>query len=130
MSASFTAVFETEVPDIGTLGGDHPAILRHIDQIDRLAVEQGLTPLGEFESYDPEDVAEFMSDEELSGLPPVEWFAASEGLAAVNALQSHLGTQADVLPDQVEVLTDLTNLQAELTESDRAGVRFRFAIVM
>ena len=132
MGASFCAVFEAEVPPYGKLGGDHMAILLHQDRLERLAADVGLTPLGAFESYDPADAAEFLDEDEedeLADLPPARWFAASVGLAAVDAMVTHLTAHPNVFTGQAEVLADLTGVAAELANADRTGVRFRFAIV-
>jgi hypothetical protein len=131
MGASFCAVFEAEVPPHGTLGGDHPALLRRQRRLDRLAADAGLTPLGAFESYDPADAADYPGEGEDPpvGLPPVRWFPAADGLAAVRALVAHLSANPGVISGQGEVVAELQGLTGELTAAERAGVPFRFAVV-
>lgn len=131
MSVSFCAVFETEVPPHGTIGGDHPVLLRRQRRLDRLATEAGLVPLGAFESYDPADAADFLAegDEPPSGLPLARWTPASDGLAAIRALVAHLGAHPDAVSDQPDVIAELESLGGELADAERAGVRFRFAVV-
>ena len=129
MGASFCVVFETEVPPHGTLGGDNPMLLRRQRKLDRLATGAGLTPLGAFESYDPEDAADFLDDEQLASLPPVCWFAAADGLAAVRGLITHLSANTAAIADQAKVLAELEEVAAELANAEQAGVRFRFAVV-
>ena len=129
MGASFCAVFEAEVAPHGTIGGDHPAILPRLRRLERVAAAGGLTPLGAFESYDPAAAAEFMDEGEPANLPPVRWFAPSEGLAAVSELVAYLAARPGALADQQLVAEDLTALAAELAAAARAGVRFRFAVV-
>src|SRR3712207_5148756 len=103
MGASFCAIFEADVPPHGTLGGDNPAILKAQRKLDRVARDVGLRSLDEFESYDPQDVAaDFDLDAGELGLPPVEWFAAADGLAAVRALIAHLHTHPDTVPRQAD----------------------------
>ena len=131
MGASFCAVFEADVPPHGTLGGDHPALLRRQRRLDRLAAEAGLTPLGAFESYDPADAADFLDEggEPPAGLPAARWFPAGDGLAAVRALAAHLAAHPDALSGRPDVAAELEHLAGELAEAERAGVRFRFAVV-
>jgi hypothetical protein len=131
MGASFCAVFEAEAPPHGTLGGDHPALLRRQRRLDRLAGEAGLAPLGAFESYDPADAADYLDegDEPPADLPPARWFLATDGLAAVRALAAHLAMHPDAVSDQPEVVVELESLAGELADAERAGVRFRFAVV-
>jgi hypothetical protein len=129
MGASFCTVFETNVPPHGSLGSDHPALLRRQRKLDRLAVDHGLTPLGAFESYSPDDVADFMDEDAADELPPAQWFAASTGLAAIHALLAHLATHPDAVRGQADVVADLRSLEEELADAERLGVRFRFAVV-
>jgi hypothetical protein len=129
MGATFTVVFESEVPPYGTLGADHPALFQKKDRLDRLVADKGLTPLGAFESYDPDDIDDFLDGQAPDDLPPLEWYPAMERLAAVNALYDFLEEHPNVLGHQPEVLDELTALADELAAAAHAGVRFRFAVV-
>ena len=102
------------------------------EALDRLAAANGLTSLLAFESYSPEDAdaAGLLDDEALAQLPPAEWFAPAAGLAAVNALREHLEAHPDVLAAQAAVMEDLDSVGDELEAAGRAGVRFRFAVIM
>jgi hypothetical protein len=130
MGATFSTVFESEAPPYGTLGGDHRVLLRQRDRIGRLATESGLTPLGAFESYDPEDAEGLLDEETQAQQPPAEWFAPAAGLAAVNALWEFLDARPGTFTAQAELMDDLSEMGDELEAAQRAGVRFRFAVVM
>jgi hypothetical protein len=127
--ASFCTVFEAEVPPFGTLGSDHIALLRAQRKLDRVATDNGLTPLGAFESYAPEDTADFLDEETQAEQPPAEWFAAADGLAAVEGLLEYLDAHPDALARQAEVVEDLSGIAEELEAAKQASVRFRFAVV-
>jgi hypothetical protein len=130
MGASFCVIFESDVPRHGTLGGDNPTIEKAKKKLDRLAKSAGLRSLDEFESYDPEDVAgSFDMEVEDLNMPPVQWFEAKDGLAAVQALLAHLRAHADAIARQADVVRDLGEIEKELKDAVKAGVRFRFAIV-
>jgi hypothetical protein len=129
MSVSFSVVFESGVPPHGTLGADHGALARHKDALDQLADENGLVPLSAFESYDPEDAADFLDEEELAVLPDAQWFDPTEGLAAVRALARYLRSHIGAVADLEDVLADMTGIEEECADAEKAGVRFRFAIV-
>jgi hypothetical protein len=129
MGASFCVVFEREVPPHGTLGADHPALMRAQRKLDRLAADAGLTPLEEFESYQPADMADFLDDEEVEALPPAQWFAAADGRRAVRALADYLRSNPAAVPKSSEVIAELADVEAELADAQRARVRFRFAVV-
>jgi hypothetical protein len=130
MSVSFSVIFEADVPPHGTLGDDTSLASRKED-MDRLAGEYGLTSLEAFESYDPGDVAGFFEGEEdeAPGMPPVQWFQAADGLNAVRALVAHLKGYPDALADPDGVLDDLARIESNLLLAERAGVRFRFAVI-
>ena len=130
MGASFCVIFESDVPPLGTLGGDNLAVLKSQRKLDRVARDAGLRSLDEFESDDPQyAVADLDLDPDELGLPPVEWFAAADGLTAVGRLIAHLNARPAAVPRQQDVLADLAAVEAELAQADRAGVRFRFAVV-
>ncbi len=129
MGTSFCVVFESDVPSHGTLGGDHPTILRRQRALDRLARANGLTPLADFESYDPADAAELLDEDEVAELPAARWFDPVAGRAAVQALAGYLEAHANAVPGQINVLAELEEIASELADAARAGTRFRFAVV-
>ena len=129
MSTTFSTVFQSGVPPYGTLGSDHLAVNRARDQLERLAADAGLTSLLAFESYEPEDFEGLLDEDIQAQQPPAKWFAPADGLAAVGALLAHLDAHPDALPQQAALRNDLVGLADELTAAERAGVRFRFAVI-
>jgi hypothetical protein len=130
MGSTFTTVFESEVAPYGRLGSDHRTLLDARDELDQLAEENGLTSLLAFESYAPEDTEGLLDEETQAAQPPAAWFAPNAGLAAVDALWDYLENHPGVLDEQSEVMADLSETGEELEAAQRAGVRFRFAVVM
>jgi hypothetical protein len=136
MGVVICAVFEREIPQHGTLGGDNPALNRDWQRLAKLAKAAKLRPLNDFESYDAEEVAASldMDPEELGldtgNMPAAQWFAAADGLAAVQALVAHLRANPKLLSRQAEVLDELSGVETELSAAEKAGVRFRFEAVM
>jgi hypothetical protein len=126
MSVSFCVVFEGEVPPYGTLGNDHNLLVRKQRNLDQLAEANGLTPLSQFENYAPED---FDAETQPVDMPPLQWFSATDGLAALTALVDYLTGHPEALRDSEAVITELEQIADELQTADRIGVRFRFAIV-
>jgi hypothetical protein len=100
------------------------------DRLDRLAEKNGLTPLGAFESYAPEDTEGFLDEETQAQQPPAEWFSPADGLAAVNALWDYLDAHPGTFSRQAELMEELSEMGDELEAAQHAGVRFRFAVVM
>jgi hypothetical protein len=88
-----------------------------------------------FESYNPEDVADLAAELDLEvanlggNAPPVQWFDAAAGQAAVQALLAYLSSHPDALRRQQEIVDELTQMESELAAAVQAGVRFRFANV-
>ena len=130
MGVTFSTVFESEAPPYRTLGADHRALARVREGLDRLANKNGLTSLLAFESYAPEDTEGLLDEETQAQQPAAEWFPPAAGLAAVEALYEYLEAHPGVLAGQAEVMEDLSGLGDELEAAQRAGVRFRFAIIM
>ena len=91
MGVAFCVVFKKDVPPHGKLGGDNMALAKGYEKLDAVAEKKGLRTLGSFLSQDPQELADMMDmDAAELGLPPEEWFNASDGLAAVQALSAHL----------------------------------------
>ena len=130
MSTSFITVFESEVPPYRTVGDDNLALSDMRDQLDRLAVGIGLTPLAAFESYGSEDTEGLLDDDEQAAQSPAEWFPPAAGLQAVEALRAHLDAHPGAIAQQAEMPQDLARVAVELRAAEQAGVRFRFAVVM
>jgi hypothetical protein len=129
MSTTFSTVFQSDVPPYGMLGGDHLALNRARDPLDRLATAAGLASLLAFESYEPEDFDGLLDEETQAQQPPAKWFVPADGFAAVGALLAYLDAHPGALPQQAGVRKDLVEAEDELRSADRAGVRFRFAVI-
>jgi len=130
MGVTFSTVFESEAPPYHTLGGDHRALARVRERLDRLATQNGLKSLLAFESYAPEDTAGLLDDETQAQQLPAKWFTPAAGLEAVDALYEYLEGHPGVFTEHAKVLEDLSGLGDELEAAQRAGVRFRFVIIM
>lgn len=129
---TFSAIFDSKVPPYGALGHDHVSLARFRDGLEELANQNNLISLAAFESYEPEDLEGLLADDEetLPDVPISQWFLPAEGLEAINALLEFLAANADLLVKQAEVMKDLAGLRDELEAAQRAGVRFRFAMIM
>jgi hypothetical protein len=69
-------------------------------------------------------------DADEMGLPPEEWFSASDGVAAVQALIAHLRANPKAIAKAKEMLSELEQVATELTAAARAKVKFHFALVL
>ena len=128
MGVSFSVVFEADMPPYGILGDD-TLLAKRKEELNQVAADNGLTSLDAFESYDPADAAEFLDADELAGLPAVRWFESTDGLNAVRSLLAHLKAHPEAMSNPDRVLADLATIESNLLVAERAGVRFRFAVV-
>ena len=120
MGAAYFIVLERKIDALdGGMNGK--SLSRHIDVLDGAARQLGVTPLSEFFSADPEQLAEFMACEDVE-LPAVQYFAAQEGLATIRALSSHPASRAD------ELESDLRDCERILSAAETAGVGWHFEI--
>jgi len=130
MGTAFCVVFKKDVPPHGKLGADCMALARGYEKLDAVAEAKGLRTLGAFLSQDPEELAEMMEmDAEEMGLPPVEWFSATDGLAAVQALIAHLRDNPKTIAKAGEMSSELELVETELRAAARIKVKFHFALV-
>jgi hypothetical protein len=130
MGVAFCVVFKKDVPPHGKVGGDNKALAKGYEKLDAVAETNGLRTLESFLSQDPEEIADMLEmDADEMGLPPEEWFSASDGLAAVQALTAHLRANPKAIGKAKEMLPELDQVAAELTAAARHKVKFHFALV-
>ena len=96
------------------------ALSKASDQLDVIATSLGVRPLMEFFSAAPDMTAEFLDE---GTEPPLQsWFSASDGLATVRALHSHLNAAPSAVPRHDMVLADLSDMERVLTTASVRGV--------
>ena len=88
----------------------------------------GVKHLEQFLSMAPDDLEEFW--DELDDIEPLEeaWFSAQEGLDSVNALLNYFYCHPDVVEDQGDVVSDLTEYQSVLAKLNEREIRWHLAI--
>lgn len=164
MGAALFVVLERPIDGIDPFATNGKALSRCCDELDAVALELGVTPLGQLVSMSADDV-EGMLDlggfdpDELDGLPdelqeavadnvdeinsafaaletqiaengvpPEEWFKASDGLQTVQRLLTHLRTSQDRITRAEDVAGDLEEIEQILKAADQAGVRFHLSV--
>ena len=164
MGAAFFITLERPIDGIDPLATNGKALARCSDELDAVAEELGMVPLGGLVSMSPEEVQDMLDlggieadeldglPEELQeavgegldeiknalsaletqvaehGVPPEEWFEASEGLRTVQRLLAFLRTDQHHIAKPEGVVGDLEEIAQILKAAERAGVRFHLSV--
>ena len=125
MGAAYFIVLERKIDGVET-GMDGKSLSQHMDSLDEAARQLGVRPLSEFFSADPEQLAEFMEGEGADigdvAPPPLQQFAAQDGLATVRALSAHPAARTD------SVTEDLRECERILSAAAQHGVGWHFEV--
>lgn len=133
MAASMYIVVEGEDPgyDIFVNGR---ALARNEDAVEKLALSLGVRPLIEFFSADENSMSLLIEEgagnrELMHRLPPPQWYAATEGLATVEALVAALEHEPQKLgSDGEEVLAELVEYRRVLKKTEDRKLRWHLAV--
>ncbi|HWH51397.1 MAG TPA: hypothetical protein VN651_07625 [Gemmatimonadaceae bacterium] len=121
MSAAFYPVLEDSRPGVDS-GVSGKAIARAEQRLAGIASAAGVTPLLEFFSVAPEEVADLLGDMEME-VPPAKWFSAADGLATVRALL--VAVRSEGKSDDSRLVQDLEALERVLAGAAERGARWR-----
>ena len=133
MAASMYIVVEGEDPgyDIFVNGR---ALARNEDAVEKLALSLGVRPLIEFFSADENSMSLLIEEgagnrDLMHRLPPPQWYAATEGLATVEALVAALEHEPQQLgSDGEEVLAELVEYRRVLKKTEDRKLRWHLAV--
>jgi hypothetical protein len=81
----------------------------------------------DFVSMDPSEIAD-MVGEDVPNAPPEQWFEATEGLAVVRTLLSHIQTLGDEVDSAERVKADLEQCERILSHLEQRNIPWHFAI--
>ncbi len=110
------------------------ALARNEDAVEKLALSLGVRPLIEFFSADENSMSllieEGAGNRELRHrLPPPQWYAATEGLATVEALVAALEHEPQKLGSDGEaVLSELVEYRRVLKKTEDKKLRWHLAV--
>lgn len=106
--------------------------------IEPLARKLKVRSLSEFQSYDPQDAAEFIDDPEelkriIAAAPPLEWFDPKEGVKAIRAFRDYFQANPKDIPGRARknpeaLIAELEEVESVLERAQKNRVRFRFHI--
>lgn len=110
------------------------ALARNEDAVEKLALRAGVRPLIEFFSADENSMSLLIEEgagnrELMHKLPPTQWYAATEGLATVEALVAALEFEPQQLgSDGQEVLSELVEYRRVLKKTEDRKLRWHLAV--
>lgn len=131
MSVAYYIVPEREIE-----GFDHfvnGKALGHADEetLHQLCEALSVQSLLTFISQDPEELADFMEDEDVEmpeEFAEAQWFDANAGLITVRTLAAHLESNPDALKDSSDLIDDLREYEEVLARLAQEKVRWYFAL--
>ena len=106
---------------------DGKMLSKNLEWLDAQAKQLKVTPLMEFHSVNPDELAGFYEAEEIDlpdNLPEEKWFEAEEGLKSINAFINVLETGH---PEKSCILVDLKNFSKLLSVAAEKNVRWHIA---
>ena len=120
MSAAYYIVLEREIAGLDTMMNGK-SLSRNIASLDKVAREIGVRPLSDFCSMPPDDLAELMgAAADAVVLPPLQQFAAREGLATLKVLLAR--------PEAQPAIQDLKECERILSVAAEHGVGWHFQV--
>jgi hypothetical protein len=131
MGVAYFIVLEHKIEGLDTIM-DGKCLAKAAEVLDAVAPQLGVRPISEFISTDPEQAAEFLEDEGADvgaiKLPPLQQFAAQEGLTTVRALMTHVQSQPQIVKQADGVIQDLRECEHVLNIAAQHGVGWHFEI--
>lgn len=109
---------------------DGRQLYQALEDLDLLALELNLEPLGSFIAVIKEEIEDAGVDLMDFMMPQTEWFEAEDVLETVFNLRVHLEKQESAIPNALTVLSELKLLELalELCETNQIAVRFTLEV--
>lgn len=131
MSVAFFIVTEREIEGLDTFVNGKAIAGLSDEALQAACTGAGVRSVFDYVSADPEELADFLDDEELDEsveLAPEEWFAAAEGLEWTMKLTAYLEAHPVAVDGSGEILADLAEYRAVFEALQSHGVRWHFQI--
>src|SRR5262245_16191115 len=135
MALAILVTLEKDLPDPATSAaykksGTGKALAREADKLDFAArckdVAQPSSLLSESQAALIEQLKADGFDPSKMRLPPEQFYAASDGLKVIRALQEYVSEKLNDFKQPNPILRDLKAAETLLAAADAAGVRFHF----
>jgi hypothetical protein len=131
MSVAYYIVLQSEIDGFDPFVNGKAIAHASEEELDKVFKALNVTPLAEFLSQDPGELAEFIADEGVDvpdDLPGEQWFTADQGLATVRALKQHLASNPKALKNAAAICEDLAEYEAVLERIKKESVLWHLAL--
>ncbi|MCB1607114.1 MAG: hypothetical protein KDI71_09090 [Xanthomonadales bacterium] len=130
MSEAIYLVLEEELEE-AMESGEAKSIARALKQLDRTAVEIGVTSLSAFSDGGEEEYEELAElegwDSHRSGSDD-GWYEANEALETVRALHGYVESDPEMFRKPKSIMSELEQFETILERAAAEGIRFKFEI--
>ena len=128
---AFYIVLQERIPGVDAAGLDNFALSKHSDKLDTLAKQADVTPLMNFFSADPEEMAGLLGEHGAGVRIPVQipeekWFSPEDGLQTIGALLRSLANTPSTESPTLEV--ELKEFQRVLQAARSRNIRWHLGI--
>jgi hypothetical protein len=124
---AFYIVLQEKIPGVDAAGLDNFALSKHSDKLETLAKQADVTPLLNFFSADPEEMAGLLGEHGAGAkIPEEKWFSPEDGLQTIGALLQSLANTPSTEGATLEV--ELKEFQRVLQAARSRNIRWHLAI--
>jgi hypothetical protein len=131
MSVAYYIVLQSEIDGFDPFVNGKAIAHASEKELDKIFKTLNVTPLADFLSQDPDELAEFISDaggDAPEDLPGEQWFTADQGLTTVRALKQHLASNPKALKNAAAIGEDLAEYEAVFERIKKEGVLWHLAL--
>jgi hypothetical protein len=107
---------------------DGAQLYQALEDLDSLAQQLNLEPLGSFIAVTDEEIEDVGIDLMDFMMPQTEWFEAEDILETVFDLRVHLEKQPDAIPNSTTVLPELKLLELALEKCETSNLAVRLTL--
>jgi hypothetical protein len=126
MGTALYIVAKEEISDFDMLV-DGKALAAAEEELSAVCARAGVRRLIDFFSQNPDELADLLG-EDVPNAPQEQWFEASDGLATVRVLLSHLESRPERIKRGPAVIEDLKRCEQVLAHLHERKIPWHFAI--
>ena len=103
------------------------------DALGRIAAKLGVAPLMDFFSTSPDEISDFLEEEDFEDTADIKlgqesWYDADDGLRTVKALLSYFAEKPAKIQNLQGVISDLREFEQVLLKAKSHGVKWHLSV--